>query len=200
MYIRIIKPVYDWFIAFFVLLICSPVFLLLTIILLITLRGNPFFTQIRPGKDEELFKLIKFRTMTNEKDENGNLLPDRDRLTKVGRFVRKTSLDEVPQLINVLKGDMSLVGPRPLLVKYLELYSSEQRKRHRVKPGITGWAQINGRNQLSWEDKFRFDVWYVNNVSLQLDLKILFVTIKKVFKREGVAQQGRVTTTPFKGN
>lgn len=200
MYRNVIKPAYDRITAFCLFILALPLILLITILLFITLKGNPFFTQLRPGKDERLFRLIKFRTMTNEKDDKGNLLPDRDRLTKVGSIIRKTSLDELTQLINVLKGDMSLVGPRPLLVKYLGLYDQEQRKRHNVKPGITGWAQVNGRNQLSWEEKFILDVWYVDNVSFKLDLKILLMTLKKVFKGEDIAKQGSVTTTPFKGN
>ena len=163
-------------------------------------NGKVFFTQKRPGKNERIFSILKFKTMTDQKDQEGNLLPDAKRLTKIGKLVRKTSLDELPQLINVLKGEMSIVGPRPLLPEYLSLYNEEQKKRHAVKPGITGWAQINGRNAISWEDKFQFDVWYVENQSFGLDLKILFLTVKKVFRSEGINTAGQATTEPFKGN
>ena len=162
--------------------------------------GKPFFFQLRPGKNGKIFKIIKFKTMTDKKDENGNLLPDADRLTKIGSFVRKTSLDEIPQLLNVIKGDMSLVGPRPLLPKYLELYNDFQRRRNEVKPGITGWAQVNGRNSISWEKKFEYDVWYVDNVSFLLDIKILIMTVLKVVKSEGINEQGQATSNEFKGN
>src|SRR5690554_8229415 len=163
-------------------------------------RGRPFFFQKRPGKNEKMFKIIKFKTMNDKKDLEGNLLSDAERLTAVGKFVRKTSLDEIPQLLNVIKGDMSLIGPRPLLVDYLPLYNSIQKRRHEVRPGITGWAQVNGRNAISWEQKFNYDVWYVNNISLALDIKILFMTILKVFKSEGISQDGQATMTKFKGN
>ena len=163
-------------------------------------NGKPFFFQKRPGRKEKVFNVIKFKTMNDKKDENGKLLADEDRLTNVGKFVRKTSLDEIPQLINVFKGDMSLIGPRPLLPEYLPLYNSEQKKRHNVKPGITGWAQINGRNTISWKKKFELDVWYVNNISFLTDFKIFFKTFFKVFKSEGINTEGEATTTRFKGN
>jgi undecaprenyl phosphate N,N'-diacetylbacillosamine 1-phosphate transferase len=170
-----------------------------TILLLVANRGKPFFFQKRPGKKERIFKIIKFKTMNDKKDVHGNLLPDNQRLTKVGKFLRKTSIDELPQLINVIKGDMSMVGPRPLLPQYLDLYSIEQARRHAVKPGITGWAQVNGRNAISWEEKFQLDVWYVEHQSFVLDLKIIFRTIKKVFISEGINTEGEVTTKPFEG-
>lgn len=154
------------------------------------MKGNPFFVQERPGYKEKIFKLIKFRTMTNEKDENGNLLPDELRLKKYGKFLRSTSLDELPEAINILKGDMSVVGPRPLAVQYLPYYNKEERKRHDVKPGLSGWAQVNGRNSLNWEDKFRFDVWYVNNISFMLDAKIVFQSVLIAIKRDGIGQGG----------
>ena len=200
MYKNIIKPFFDFFIAFCLLLVASPLFLLVYLGLYLAQNGNVFFTQKRPGKNERIFSIIKFKTMNDRRDKSGNLLPDAQRLTNIGKFVRKTSLDELPQLINVLKGDMSLVGPRPLLPEYLPLYSKEQKKRHRVRPGITGWAQVNGRNAISWEDKFQFDVWYVENQSFGLDLKILFLTVKKVFRSEGINTAGQATTEPFKGN
>jgi undecaprenyl phosphate N,N'-diacetylbacillosamine 1-phosphate transferase len=163
-------------------------------------KGNPFFTQIRPGKNEKLFKIIKFKTMNDNKDSLGNLLPDNLRLTKMGSIIRKTSLDEIPQLVNVLKGDMSLIGPRPLLVQYLPLYNQTQKQRHNLKPGITGWAQINGRNAISWNEKFEFDVFYVQNLSFWLDFKIVFFTIKKVFLKEGISSDTSVTMEVFTGN
>ena len=181
-------------------LFLSPVFVLVTIGLFFANDGKPFFFQLRPGKNGKIFKIIKFKTMTDKKDENGNLLPDADRLTKIGSFVRKTSLDEIPQLLNVIKGDMSLVGPRPLLPQYLELYNDFQRRRNEVKPGITGWAQVNGRNSISWEKKFEYDVWYVDNVSFLLDIKILIMTVLKVVKSEGINEQGQATSEEFKGN
>ena len=161
--------------------------------------AGAFFTQDRPGKDGKIFKVIKYKTMTDERDAEGNLLPDAERLTKVGRFVRSTSIDELPQLINVLKGDMALIGPRPLLPKYLPLYNKEQARRHEVRPGITGWAQINGRNAIAWTKKFEYDVWYVDHCSFLLDLKIVFLTIKKVFIREGISQEGQATMKAFNG-
>lgn len=170
------------------------------VLLSIANKGNPFFCQQRPGKNERIFRIIKFRTMSNKKDANGNLLPDSERLTTIGKIIRSSSLDEIPQLINVVKGDMSLIGPRPLLPEYLPLYSKEQRKRHLVRPGITGWAQVNGRNSLSWQKKFEMDVWYVKNLNFFLDLKILFLTIKKVLVSEGINAQGQATTERFKGN
>lgn len=180
--------------------ILLPVFLLVTAALFIANSGKPFFFQLRPGKDGKIFKIIKFKTMNDKKDAHGKLLSDAERLTPVGAFVRKTSLDEIPQLINVIKGDMSLVGPRPLLPSYLPLYNNFQRRRNDVKPGITGWAQVNGRNAISWEKKFEYDVWYVDHISFPLDLKILLLTVKKVFISEGITQEGHVTSEEFKGN
>ncbi len=200
MYKSTIKPTFDFLAAFFGLLMLSPIFILTTIALTIANNGKPFFFQKRPGKNERIFSIIKFKTMNDKKDVQGNLLSDAERLTAVGKFVRKTSLDEIPQLLNVLKGDMSLVGPRPLLPEYLPLYNKEQKRRHEVKPGITGWAQVNGRNAISWEDKFRLDVAYVNQQSFTLDIKILFLTIKKVFVSEGINQEGQATATKFEGN
>ena len=200
MYKNFIKPAIDFVLALVGFLFLSPVFVLVAIGLFFANDGKPFFFQLRPGKDGKIFKIIKFKTMTDKKDENGNLLPDADRLTKIGSFVRKTSLDEIPQLLNVIKGDMSLVGPRPLLPKYLELYNDFQRRRNEVKPGITGWAQVNGRNSISWEKKFEYDVWYVDNVSFSLDFKILIMTVLKVVKSEGINEQGQATSNEFKGN
>ena len=200
MYKNFIKPAIDFVLALVGFLFLSPVFVLVTIGLFFANDGKPFFFQLRPGKNGKIFKIIKFKTMTDKKDENGNLLPDADRLTKIGSFVRKTSLDEIPQLLNVIKGDMSLVGPRPLLPKYLELYNDFQRRRNEVKPGITGWAQVNGRNSISWEKKFEYDVWYVDNVSFLLDVKILIMTVLKVVKSEGINEQGQATSEEFKGN
>ena len=200
MYKNFIKPAIDFVLALVGFLFLSPVFVLVTIGLFFANDGKPFFFQLRPGKNGKIFKIIKFKTMTDKKDENGNLLPDADRLTKIGSFVRKTSLDEIPQLLNVIKGDMSLVGPRPLLPKYLELYNDFQRRRNEVKPGITGWAQVNGRNSISWEKKFEYDVWYVDNVSFLLDIKILIITVLKVVKSEGINEQGQATSNEFKGN
>jgi undecaprenyl phosphate N,N'-diacetylbacillosamine 1-phosphate transferase len=200
MYCRFFKPVIDILIASIGLIIMSPLFIVVTFALYFANQGKPFFFQLRPGKKEKLFKIIKFKTMNDKKDEAGNLLPDAERLTKIGSFVRKTSLDEIPQLINVLKGDMSLIGPRPLLPEYLPLYNDFQKKRHHVKPGITGWAQVNGRNAISWQQKFDYDVWYVTNYSFFLDLKIVFLTIKKVFLSEDIAQEGEATMEVFNGN
>lgn len=201
MYRFFLKRVIDFFLSFLGFIIISPVFLLLWIWLSIVNRGaGAFFFQERPGKDEKIFWVIKFKTMNDRKDASGNLLPDVQRLTKIGRFVRSTSLDEIPQLLNVIKGDMSLVGPRPLLVQYLPLYNDMQRRRHEVRPGITGWAQVNGRNAISWQQKFEHDVWYVDNVSLSLDIKILLKTMQKVFKREGISSDTSATMEAFKGN
>lgn len=200
MYRNIFKPFFDFFSALVMIIILSPVFILLIVLLYFFNQGNVFFFQERPGKDEKVFNIIKFKTMTDQRDENGDLLPDAMRLTRFGKFVRKTSLDELPQLINVLKGEMSFIGPRPLLVNYLSLYNDEQKKRHLIKPGITGWAQVNGRNTISWEKKFEFDVWYVKHMSFYLDLKILFLTVKKVIKSEGINTVGQATTENFKGN
>lgn len=200
MYKNHIKRFLDFTLALVGFMILLPIFILASLLLTIANRGTPFFFQLRPGKDERIFKIIKFKTMNDKKDAQGNLLSDAERLTKVGRLVRKTSLDEIPQLLNVIKGDMSLIGPRPLLPQYLPLYNIEQRQRHQVRPGITGWAQVNGRNAISWEQKFKYDVWYVKNISLYLDIKILFLTIKKVFISEGISQDGQATIEPFKGN
>lgn len=200
MYRRIIKPSLDFAIALVGFLALSPIFLLVMIGLFFSNNGRPFFYQLRPGKNQKIFRIIKFKTMNDKKDKNGNLLPDGDRLTPIGSFVRKTSLDEIPQLINVIKGDMSLIGPRPLLPKYLPLYNERQKRRHEIKPGITGWAQVNGRNAISWGKKFELDVWYVDNISFLLDLKIIFLTIKKVFAREGISQEGEATMEAFNGN
>ncbi|MBT0607925.1 sugar transferase [Aequorivita echinoideorum] len=200
MYSRIIKPIFDFIFALLGLLILSPLFLIVMIGLFFANNGKPFFYQKRPGKGERIFTIVKFKTMNDKRDAQGNLLPDHARLTKIGRFVRGTSLDEIPQLLNVLKGDMSFVGPRPLLPEYLELYSPQQAKRHDVKPGITGWAQVNGRNAISWERKLELDSWYVEKQSFQLDIKILFLTAKKVLVREGINMEGEATTSPFKGN
>jgi len=199
MYKKIIKPFFDFLAALLGLLILSPLLLTVWISLSLANQGKPFFFQTRPGKNEKLFKILKFKTMNDKKDDEGNLLPDAKRLSKIGAFVRKTSLDEIPQLINVLKGDMSLIGPRPLLVEYLPLYNEEQQKRHNVRPGITGWAQVNGRNAISWEQKFELDVWYVKHLSFLLDVKILFLTIKKVLVSEGIAAEGQATMEYFKG-
>jgi undecaprenyl phosphate N,N'-diacetylbacillosamine 1-phosphate transferase len=201
MYRHFFKRLFDFVIALVGLIILSPLFLILWIGLLIANKGaGAFFLQERPGKDEKIFKVIKFKTMNDRRDENGNLLPDNERLTKIGRVIRSLSLDELPQLINVLKGDMALVGPRPLLVQYLPLYDDVQRRRHEVRPGMTGWAQINGRNAISWQEKFEHDVWYVDHLSLSLDIKILLKTIEKVFKREGINSETNTTMEPFQGN
>ena len=200
MYQNYFKRLFDFLIALVALLLFSPIFILVTIGLFFANQGKPFFFQIRPGKDEKLFRIVKFKTMHDKTDAEGNLLSDAERLTKIGTLVRKTSLDEIPQLLNVLKGDMSIIGPRPLLVEYLPLYNETQKRRHYVKPGITGWAQINGRNAISWEDKFTLDVYYVENQSFLLDLKIIFLTIKKVLVSEGISQQGQATTTKFEGS
>jgi lipopolysaccharide/colanic/teichoic acid biosynthesis glycosyltransferase len=190
----------DLFVSLVILVVIFPILLLVTILLTVVNQGKPFFFQLRPGKNGQLFKIIKFKTMNEKTDSSGNLLPDANRLTKIGQLVRKTSLDELPQLINVLKGDMSLIGPRPLLPEYLQLYNDFQKKRHEVKPGITGWAQVNGRNTISWQQKFEYDVWYVEKISFILDCKIVFLTIKKVFKREGITSENSVSAEAFKGN
>ena len=201
MYKHFFKRLIDFLIVLNVLLIRWPILLIIIIWLHFANKGaGVFFTQERPGKGGKIFKVIKFKTMTDERDADGNLLPDADRLTNVGRFVRSTSIDELPQLINVLKGDMALIGPRPLLVQYLPLYSKEQARRHDVRPGITGWAQVNGRNAISWTKKFELDVWYVDHCSFWLDVKIIFLTIKKVFVREGISQEGQATMEFFTGN
>jgi len=200
MYDKIIKPSLDFIMALIGLMLLFPLLLFVTVGLSFVNHGSPYFYQIRPGKNGRLFKIIKFKTMNDKKDVSGNLLSDGQRLTKIGKLVRKTSLDEVPQLLNVLKGDMSIVGPRPLLPEYLSLYSSTQSRRHEVKPGITGWAQVNGRNAISWQQKFEYDVWYVDNISFLLDLKIVLLTVKKVFMSEGINSVGQITTEAFKGN
>lgn len=200
MYSNYLKALFDFIAALIGFLILSPVFIFVVIFLCIANQGMPFFFQQRPGKNGKAFHVIKFKTMNDKKDERGDLLPDGDRLTKIGSFIRKTSLDEIPQLLNVIKGDMSLVGPRPLLMEYLSLYNENQARRHHVKPGITGWAQVNGRNAISWEQKFEYDVWYVDNISFPLDIKILFMTVLKVFKSEGISQDGQSTAEKFKGN
>ena len=201
MYKYFFKRLIDFIIVFCVLVVIWPILLIITLWLHFANKGaGAFFAQERPGKGGKVFKVIKFKTMTDERDADGNLLPDADRLTNVGRFVRSTSIDELPQLINVLKGDMALIGPRPLLVQYLPLYSKEQARRHDVRPGITGWAQVNGRNAISWTKKFELDVWYVDHCSFWLDVKIIFLTIKKVFVREGISQEGQATMEFFTGN
>jgi lipopolysaccharide/colanic/teichoic acid biosynthesis glycosyltransferase len=200
MYNSFFKRFFDFWLGLIVFIILSPILLLVTFALFFANHGKPFFLQTRPGKNERLFKIIKFKTMSDKKDTKGNLLPDAARLTNIGNFVRKTSIDEIPQLLNVIKGDMSLIGPRPLLLEYLPLYNEFQKQRHCIKPGITGWAQINGRNAISWEQKFEFDVWYVHNVSFLLDLRIVFLTLKKVFISEGISQEGQATMEAFKGN
>jgi lipopolysaccharide/colanic/teichoic acid biosynthesis glycosyltransferase len=200
LYKSLIKPFADISISFIVLLLICPFLIIISILLTVANRGNPFFVQKRPGKYGEIFKIVKFKTMTNEKDSNGNLLPDSERLTTVGNFIRKTSIDEIPQLFNVLIGDMSIVGPRPFLPQYLPLYTPYQFKRHNLKPGITGWAQINGRNAISWTQKFEYDVWYVENVSFLVDMEILFKTVQKVLVSEGINAENMATTEPFNGN
>lgn len=200
MYRHFFKRVLDIVCAFLALTVFSPLFLALMIIGTIEMKGNPFFTQERPGYKEKIFKLIKFRTMTNEKDEHGDLLPDEVRLNKYGKFLRSTSLDELPEAINIFIGDMSVIGPRPLLVKYLPRYSTEQHRRHNVKPGLSGWAQVNGRNSISWEDKFKMDVWYVDHVSFALDIKIVLMTIGKFIKREGISSDTSATMEEFMGS
>ena len=196
-----LKRSIDFIIVLCTLVVIWPILLLIIIFLHFANKGaGVFFTQDRPGKNAKIFKAIKFKTMTDERDAGGKLLPDDVRLTKIGRIVRSLSIDELPQLINVLKGDMALIGPRPLLPKYLSLYSSEQFRRHEVRPGITGWAQVNGRNNISWKKKFELDVWYVDHMSFLLDMKIFFLTIKKVFVREGINRDGMATTEPFNGN
>lgn len=201
MYRHFFKRFFDFWIALFVLLCFSPFLLIITIWLHFVNKGaGVFFLQERPGKNAKRFRVIKFKTMTDEQDASGNLLPDAQRLTKVGKFVRSTSIDELPQLINVLKGDMSLIGPRPLLVQYLPLYSAKQARRHEVRPGITGWAQCHGRNAISWSEKFELDVWYVDHVSLWTDLKVIFITIRKVLCRADISSATSVTMEPFNGN
>lgn len=201
MYRHFFKRFFDILISFTALVCLSPVLVVVTIWLHFANKGaGAFFLQERPGKNTKIFKIIKYKTMTDERDANGNLLPDAERLTKVGRFVRSISIDELPQLINVLKGDMSLIGPRPLLIEYLPLYSATQARRHEVRPGITGWAQVNGRNAISWQKRFELDVWYVDNLSLPTDIKIIFITIKKVLYRSNISSSTSATMEPFDGN
>ena len=200
LYPLIIKRFFDFLVALVVLAVATPFMLIILPLLAIANKGKVFFTQQRPGLNSKPFTLIKLKTMSDEKDQYGNLLPDELRLHGVGAFIRKTSLDEIPQMINVLKGDMSLVGPRPLLMDYLPLYTAEQAKRHDVKPGITGWAQVNGRNAISWEQKFAFDVWYVQHIGFMLDVKILIQTVFKVANADGIAANGSVTMTKFEGS
>ena len=201
MYKNFFKRFLDFWISLIALIIISPILLVVTIWLHFANKGaGAFFLQERPGKDEKIFKVIKYKTMTDEKDETGKLLPYAQRLTKVGKFVRSTSIDELPQLINVLKGDMALIGPRPLLVKYLPLYSDEQKRRHEVRPGISGWAQCHGRNNISWSEKFKLDVWYVDHCSLWTDIKVIWITVMKVLKRADINEAGQATMEEFKGN
>lgn len=201
MYRSLFKRFFDIVFSMFGLIVASPVLLLVTIWLTFANKGaGVFFTQERPGKDTKVFKLIKFKTMTNERDENGNLLPDRERITNIGAFLRSTSMDELPQLLNIIKGDMSFIGPRPLLVQYLPLYNKEQARRHEVRPGMSGWAQCHGRNSISWTEKFRYDVWYVDNISLKTDLIVIYLTIKKVLNREGINSPDNTTMEYFNGH
>lgn len=199
-YANIIKPIFDVVLASIGFIILFPIFAIVWIILMFGNNGKAFFYQERPGKNEQIFKIIKFKTMNDKKDINGELLPAAQRLTKAGIFFRKHSLDEIPQLLNVIKGDMSIIGPRPLLTKYLGLYNDFQKQRHSVKPGITGWAQVNGRNAISWDQKFEFDVWYIKNISLILDLKIILLTIDKVFKQSGINTASNDIMPDFKGS
>jgi len=200
MYKNFIKRFLDFTLSLIGFIVLSPIFIIVTVLLLFANGGKPFFFQSRPGKDGKIFKIVKFKTMNDKKDADGNLLSGAERLTKIGKFVRKTSLDEIPQLLNVIKGDMSLIGPRPLLVEYLPLYNKEQVRRHEVRPGITGWAQVNGRNTISWQQKFEYDVLYINQLSFIFDLKIFFLTIIKVFIREGINAKANVTMEKFTGN
>ena len=199
MYAKYVKRLLDFILSFLAIIILSPVMLIIYILVRVKLGKPAIFKQQRPGKDEKIFTLYKFRTMTDEKDENGNLLPDEKRLTRFGKMLRSTSLDELPELFNILKGDMAIVGPRPLLVEYLKLYNDEQRKRHNVRPGLTGLAQVSGRNLISWEDRFEKDVEYINKITFRKDLGIILTTIKKVIKKEGISQENNVTMEKFKG-
>ena len=196
---KYIKRILDIISSLLAIILLSPLLGMLAVIGAFEMKGNPFFTQKRPGKDEKIFKLVKFRTMTDAKDENGELLSDAERLTKYGKFLRNTSLDELPELFNILKGNMSVIGPRPLLVKYLPRYNQHQHRRHEVRPGLSGWAQVNGRNAISWEDKFNYDVEYVDNYSIVMDIKILFMTILNVLKREGISSETSATMEEFMG-
>ncbi|MFW5700197.1 MAG: sugar transferase [Cyclobacteriaceae bacterium] len=199
-YSRFFKIIFDFLVSIFLLILLTPIILVVTIWLFLVNGGKPFFYQLRPGKNARIFKLIKFKTMTDKTDSHGNLLTDSERLTSPGRLIRNLSLDELPQLLNVVKGDMSLVGPRPLLIEYLPLYNDRHKRRHEVKPGITGWAQVNGRNAISWEEKFDFDIWYVDNISFLIDLKILWITFLKVLKKEGINQKTDIPMEKFKGS
>ena len=200
LYANYFKRLLDFCVSVFMFLLLSPLFIGVVILLAVANNGKPFFLQRRPGYHGRIFRVIKFKTMNDRKDKNGNLLPDAERLTPVGRFVRRTSLDEVPQLLNVIKGDMSIIGPRPLLEEYLPLYSKEQMTRHDVRPGITGWAQVNGRNTISWQQKFEYDVWYVNRVCFALDFRILLQTFRNVAKSEGISSETSATMEKFRGN
>ena len=200
MYAKFFKRMMDFTLSLFAVIVLSPVLLILTVLGAIKMKGNPFFTQLRPGKNEKIFKLIKFRTMTCEKDAEGNLLPDDVRLTRYGKILRSTSLDELPELFNILVGHMSIVGPRPLLVEYLPLYNDFQKRRHSVRPGLTGWAQVSGRNALTWERKFEYDVEYTERITFLGDIKIILLTVKAVFKREGISGEGSQTMEPFRGS
>lgn len=198
-YKNYLKRLFDLLISFFVFIITLPLLLVVIFSLFMANSGKVFFVQSRPGKDEKIFNIIKFKTMKENKDVDGNLLPDEKRLTTIGKLIRKLSIDELPQLLNVIKGDMSLIGPRPLLIEYLPLYNEKQKRRHEVKPGITGWAQVNGRNAISWKEKFDLDVWYVDNISFLVDIKIIILTIAKTLKREGINSQGMATAPKFNG-
>lgn len=198
-YEKYMKRLLDFTLSFLALIVLSPVLLVTAVLVRIKLGSPIIFHQERPGKSEKIFRLYKFRSMTDECDENGNLLPDDQRLTRFGQILRSTSLDELPELLNILRGDMSIVGPRPLLVKYLPLYNEEQRHRHDVRPGLTGWAQANGRNAISWEEKFKLDVWYVQHISFLVDVKVIFMTVKKVFSRDGISSEASVTMEEFSG-
>ena len=200
MYAKYFKRAMDFALSLMALIVLSPVLTILTVAGAIAMRGNPFFTQLRPGKNEKIFRLIKFRTMSNAKDQQGNLLPDEKRLNKYGKFLRSTSLDELPELLNILVGDMSIVGPRPLLVKYLPLYNEEQKHRHDVRPGLTGYAQVHGRNAITWEEKFRLDVDYVNSITFMGDVRILLGTVKAVLKRDGISSETSATMEEFLGS
>ena len=201
MYKHFLKRIFDFTIALVAILCLSPLLIVVTICMYLANKGaGAFFTQERPGKDEKIFRVVKFKSMTDEKDKNGNLLPDAQRLTAIGKLIRKTSIDELPQLFNVLKGDMALIGPRPLLVKYLPLYSAEQHRRHEVRPGITGWAQVNGRNAITHTKKFEYDVWYVDHLTFALDLKIIFMTIHNVLHRKDISHEGVATAEAFNGH
>ena len=200
MYAKFLKRLIDFFLSLLAIVLLSPILLVLTIAGAVKMKGNPFFTQERPGKNEKIFKLIKFRTMTNEKDENGNLLPDEQRMIPYGRMLRSTSLDELPELFNIFLGQMAIIGPRPLLVRYLPRYNAEQRRRHEVRPGLTGYAQAHGRNAVTWQDRFKMDVWYVDHLSFKVDVEIFFATIRAVLRHEGISGDGVETMTEFMGN